>query len=155
MSTLLANAGVHLQDQRTDFSAFTESLKTHLRMVRARGQQQAFRKVLEQQGHRCAVCDLALMPVLEAAHIVPKEENGSDDPRNGLALCVLHHRMFDAGLFAVEPASRVLKVHDGYSLSDLRITRSGIGHLKPGPHVDALLWRWEQMSMPQRGPQPE
>jgi hypothetical protein len=148
MSTLLTKAGVHSQDQQTDFNAFTESLQVHLRLVRDRGQQQAFRrKVLQQQGHRCAVCDLALIPVLEAAHVVPKEENGSDDPRNGLALCVLHHRMFDAALFGIEPNSRVLMVCNDYSLADLRITRGSIKHLEAGPHKEALRWRWTHLQL--------
>ncbi len=156
VATLLTEAAVRPQDLQTDFSGFAESLKGHLRLVRQRGLQQTFRKaVMDSHGARCAVCDLALPAVLDAAHIIPKEENGSDDPRNGLTLCVLHHRMFDAGLFGIEPATRMLKVRGGYSPDDLRITRPGIGHLKPGPHADALRWRWDQMPLPQGGPKTE
>ncbi len=38
---------------------------------------------------------------LEAAHIRWHQANGSDEETNGLALCVLHHEMFDRGAFTV------------------------------------------------------
>jgi hypothetical protein len=37
----------------------------------------------------------------QVAHIVPKNKNGTDDPRNGLTLCRAHHWAFDAGLFTL------------------------------------------------------
>lgn len=37
----------------------------------------------------------------QAAHIVPKNKNGTDDPRNGLTLCRAHHWAFDTGLFTL------------------------------------------------------
>ncbi len=89
--------------------------------------------------------------MLEAAHVVPKEANGSDDPRNGLALCVLHHRMFDAALFGIEPDSLMLTAFNGYSLTDLRITRGSIRHLEAGPHKDALRWRWSNLPLSPSG----
>ena len=39
----------------------------------------------------------------QAAHIVPKNKNGTDDPRNGLTLCRAHHWALDAGLFTLTP----------------------------------------------------
>ena len=32
---------------------------------------------------------------------MPKNKNGTDDPRNGLTLCRAHHWAFDAGLFTL------------------------------------------------------
>lgn len=44
------------------------------------------------------MCGLQL-GLIEAAHIIPVGEPGStDDTSNGLALCVLHHCAYDAGL---------------------------------------------------------
>jgi putative restriction endonuclease len=56
--------------------------------------------------YRCAVCGKrrfthAQYPEVEAAHIYPVERNGSNDIRNGLALCKLHHWAFDGGLFSL------------------------------------------------------
>lgn len=56
--------------------------------------------------NRCAVCGKKRFtnsgyPEVEAAHIYPKSKNGSDDPRNGISLCKLHHWAFDNGLFFI------------------------------------------------------
>ena len=149
MATLLTEAAVVPGDQRTDFSAFSDTLKSHLRLVRDRGRQQAFRSaVLERQGAFCAVCDIAVAAALDAAHVIPKGSDGSDDARNGLALCVLHHRLFDAGLFAIDPGTLMVRAHPDHTLDDMRITRTGTGHLKKRPHADALAWRWEHLPLP-------
>lgn len=53
----------------------------------------------------CAVCGSQRespsgTPEVEAAHIYPKSEGGSDDVRNGVALCKFHHWAFDSGWLA-------------------------------------------------------
>jgi len=64
--------------------------------------------VLAAYNYRCAVCgfDLAIndKPVaLEAAHIKWHQYDGPDAVSNGLALCALHHTMFDKGVIHVTP----------------------------------------------------
>jgi putative restriction endonuclease len=51
----------------------------------------------------------ANVPEVEAAHIIPRGggENGSNDPRNGLALCRSHHWAFDRLLWAVTNDCRI------------------------------------------------
>jgi putative restriction endonuclease len=62
------------------------------RSVVSRPNQQRFKfAVLKLYGPACAVCDLAVTDLLQAAHLRGKAERGSDDPRNGLVLCALHH----------------------------------------------------------------
>ena len=74
----------------------------------------AFRElVLRAYESRCALCELDVrldgQPIgLEAAHIKWHSENGPAQVRNGLALCVLHHKFFDSGLFTVLPNLTVL-----------------------------------------------
>ena len=65
-------------------------------------------RVLTTYEYRCAVCSfdvrLGTNPVaLDAAHIRWRQADGPDEERNGLALCVLHHKTFDLGAFTVEP----------------------------------------------------
>ena len=64
------------------------------------------RKVLRAYEGRCSVCgyDLRLgekFAGLEAAHIMWHQVGGPDEESNGLALCVLHHKIFDLGAFTI------------------------------------------------------
>ena len=67
----------------------------------------AFRqRVLTAYERRCAVCgfDVRLGDValgLDAAHIRWHQAGGPDTVDNGLALCVLHHKLFDRGAFTL------------------------------------------------------
>jgi hypothetical protein len=66
----------------------------------------AFRKVvLTEYEFHCSICGMKFhlgeLAEAQAAHIVPKNQNGTDDPRNGLSLCRTHHWAFDNGLFTV------------------------------------------------------
>ena len=66
-------------------------------------------RVLRAYEYRCCVCgfDLRIGQVsagLEAAHIQWHHVGGPDIEPNGLALCALHHKLFDLGAFTVEPA---------------------------------------------------
>ena len=68
--------------------------------------------VLKAYDNRCAVCASALRmherPVaLEAAHIKWHQARGPSQIRNGIALCVLHHRLFDKGAFTLSTDLRV------------------------------------------------
>ena len=69
--------------------------------------------VLRAYEYKCAVCgfDVKLQhqPVaLEAAHILPREKGGPDTEENGLALCSLHHKLFDRGVFTLSEQLEVL-----------------------------------------------
>lgn len=83
-------------------------------------------------GEQCAMCRLSFRQALDAAHIVPWSiATGSQriDPRNGLLLCSLHHRLFDNGVITITPDDRVHfcdpQMADGpYSLSDENMTAS-------------------------------
>lgn len=81
-------------------------------------------KVLRAYGHRCAVCgyDLKLGPSdlgLEAAHIKWHQAGGPDTESNGLALCVLHHRLFDRGAFSLADDWTVLVSQEVYGSTGL------------------------------------
>ncbi|MBN8476287.1 phosphorothioated DNA-binding restriction endonuclease [Sulfuritalea sp.] len=71
----------------------------------------AFReKVLLAYQYRCSVCGhnlrLGHQPIgLEAAHIKWFQANGPDVVPNGIALCSLHHKVFDLGAFTILPRS--------------------------------------------------
>lgn len=77
----------------------------------ARRRDPAFReKVLLAYQYRCGVCghDLRLGRQtigLEAAHIKWIQAKGPDVVPNGIALCSLHHKVFDLGAFTILPGS--------------------------------------------------
>ena len=71
-------------------------------------------RVLDAYKARCAVCGFSAtlgtdLVGVEAAHIQWHSEAGPDDMPNGLALCSLHHTLFDRGAFtlSVEQEPRV------------------------------------------------
>lgn len=141
-----------LQRQTDDFEAvsdefqlFSERAEAQLRLVRERAGQAAFRTaVMSRQGARCAVCGFDTIEGLEAAHLVPKRARGTDDPRNGLLLCVLHHRLLDAGLFEFEAETMVAVPRHPHTLESLRISQPSMIHLRPHVREEALRWNADQ-----------
>jgi putative restriction endonuclease len=70
------------------------------------------RDVLVLYSYRCALCgfDARLYETvigLEAAHIKWRQAGGPATTDNGLALCALHHKLFDRGAFSVSDDGRV------------------------------------------------
>ena len=67
----------------------------------------AFREnVLCAYGYRCAICGFSMrlgdvLVGVEAAHIKWHQAGGPCDVKNGLALCSLHHKLFDRGAFTI------------------------------------------------------
>jgi hypothetical protein len=103
-------------------------------------------------GPRCAVCDVAEPGLLDAAHLRPKGEDGSDHPGNGLVLRPTHHRVFDGGLFAVEPGTLRLDFKaNGPDAERLGVRRPTFQHLSRKPHPEALRWQWDNWVCGQDG----
>jgi len=94
------NEDIQIQD--TDRKTTVVTVSKKLRDVN-------FRKcVLTAYNFRCAVCGIQLK-LVEAAHIIPvNHEHGTDETRNGLALCALHHKAYDQALITVTDDYSVL-----------------------------------------------
>ena len=65
------------------------------------------KKVLEAYERSCAVCGYQIrrddqIVGLEAAHVKWHSAGGPDTEQNGVAMCILHHELFDRGLFTIE-----------------------------------------------------
>lgn len=96
------------------------------------------RRVLRAYEHRCAVCGLDLRigsatAAIEAAHIKWFQASGPDVESNGLALCSLHHKVFDLGGFTV--------LHDGFRLvfSQHVVASDSVKHILLGYHGAGLI----------------
>jgi putative restriction endonuclease len=135
----------------TPFS-LTGPRNTQLVMAESRRGQPAFRmKVIQRYGPKCAVCDVDILAMLESAHLREKNEDGSDDPRNGLVLCANHHSAMDANLLAFEPTTlAIINRTDGPSREEMGVVRSDIRHLPRPPHLDSIAWLWHRFSQTQK-----
>ncbi len=95
-----------------EFRPFVREEKALYR-VNSQKRDEAFRQViLKEYDFTCTVCDMKVrldnLYEVNAAHIVPKADMGTDDPRNGISLCRTHHWAFDSGLFSISDNYRVL-----------------------------------------------
>jgi putative restriction endonuclease len=99
-----------------------------VRETRQRVHQARFRgRVVPAYSSQCAMCRLKELKLLDAAHILGDLEGRGDAVvANGLSLCSIHHRAFDADLVGVSPdyevrvSSRLLEDEDGPMLELLK-----------------------------------
>ena len=75
--------------------------------------------VLRAYEYKCAICGfdvkLGTSPIaLEASHIKWQKAGGPDEAVNGLALCVMHHKLFDRGAFTLSKRLEILVSDDAH-----------------------------------------
>jgi len=92
-------------------------------IVHQRLHQRVFReRVLIAYSSQCALCRLRHPELLDAAHIKEDSEGGEPIVPNGVAMCAIHHRAFDAQVLGIRPdyvlqvRHDVLEEHDGPTL---------------------------------------
>jgi putative restriction endonuclease len=65
------------------------------------------RRVLGAYGQKCAACGVQL-ELVDAAHIIPvAAPTSTDETRNGVALCKLHHAAFDRNLLSFDEKYKI------------------------------------------------
>jgi hypothetical protein len=98
----------------SDQPSLTDADSSYLTQVQRKARNDAFRiGIRKLYRATCCFCDISLaspdgVPEVQSAHIYPKEFNGSDDLRNGLCLCRLHHWAFDCGWMALSDDLKIL-----------------------------------------------
>ena len=110
-------------------------------------------EVLRAYAYQCAMCGfdgaLGHYPVgIEAAHVRWHSQHGPDEITNALALCALHHALFDLGVLGITEDRRIC-------VSSLYVARNEAGRavdalagkplLIPRPHqptVDIVYISW-------------
>jgi putative restriction endonuclease len=101
------------------FEPLTDVRERVERIIKVYERRAAFRReVLGAYGFVCAVTGLGLggiaptksLGILDAAHVRPVGSAGVDSIRNGIAMTPTLHRLFDFGLFTLEPAGDDLRV---------------------------------------------
>ena len=98
----------------------TAEIESSRPVSRRKGRDPNFRSnILRAYEYKCAVCSfdvrLGNTPVaLEAAHIRWHQAGGPDELANGLALCSLHHKLFDRGAFTLSNRLKILVSDDAH-----------------------------------------
>ncbi len=76
---------------------------------RNRLHQKAFRqRILSAYGLRCALTNLPLVDLLEAAHIISDSKGGPPSVQNGIAMTTFHHTAFEANLMGIDPDGKIV-----------------------------------------------
>lgn len=114
--------------------------------------------VLKAYEHKCTVCGLDLRignrtVAVEAAHIRWHQVGGPDDVTNGLALCSLHHKLFDLGAMAIDNELRIVvsdEAHGGTQWHEVLLRHHGEPirrpvHAEQVPDKDHVLWHRAQV----------
>lgn len=87
---------------------------TEIKIMKRKKRDPEFRnKILNAYGYRCAICgfDLRMCSTsicLEAAHIKWHQYGGPAEEQNGIALCSMHHKLFDRGAFGITPDLKIM-----------------------------------------------
>jgi putative restriction endonuclease len=139
-------ASEELETQTSQEPSLTEDDTSYTTQTRKARSAAFRRKVHQVYGGQCAVCGVRRespqgTTEVEAAHIYPRSENGSDDIRNGLALCKLHHWALDSGWMAINNNYELLVADepglDGYeefvAYEDEELRLPDEQRLKPHP----------------------
>jgi putative restriction endonuclease len=106
-----------------DESPFNPARRYAEAVVRVRLHQRPFRdRVLLAYNSQCSLCRLRHRPLLDAAHIKEDSDGGEPIVPNGVAMCAIHHRAFDANVLGLRPdyvvviRPDILAEHDGPTL---------------------------------------
>lgn len=131
---------VQNEDESKD-QLFVNSRERKKRLSSSRGNNQPkfSSDVFNYYQNECAVCGIKYF--LEAAHIVPVKDKGSDNKRNGLILCKNHHKGFDDMFFKINPSNYKIEIIKKNG-SLLNINRNSLNHLKNKPGKIFLDWRY-------------
>lgn len=103
---ILQSVGIDIESQRLD------EKKRH----------PEFREnILRAYEYRCSVCSfdvrLGHFPIaLESAYIKWSQAGGPDTEVNGIALCALHHKLFDRGVFTLSDKMTILVSAHAYGI---------------------------------------
>ncbi len=116
-------------------------------VVKQRLHQRVFReRVLIAYESQCALCRLRHPELLDAAHIKEDAEGGEPIVPNGLAMCAIHHRAFDAQVLGIRP-DYIVEVR-----RDVREERDGptLRHALQGLHRAQLILPRQRAAWPDR-----
>lgn len=116
-----------------------------LREVLNRPNQSKFRNSVLQYSHcECVVTGTQLDAALEAAHIVPVKEDGSDNTDNGFCMRSDIHTLFDNGHLRIAPTGSLHLSDSARSDPVYGLLPNGIV-IPPYVRIENVQWRWNYL----------
>lgn len=110
-------------------------------------------RILRAYGYSCAVCGFNVrlghkLVAVEAAHIKWHQAGGPDIENNGIALCTMHHKLYDLGVFTINTDHHVIvsqNAHGTFGLNDWLLKHHSQRIAKPiqvsyTPETEYLDW---------------
>ena len=115
-------------DDATIVAVTNQERQTVISQIARKYRAADFRKrVLGAYEHRCAACGIQL-ELIDAAHIIPVAASTStDETKNGIALCKIHHQAFDRNLISFDQNYKI-------EVSNTQVTRLAEANLAGGLH---------------------
>ena len=140
-----------------EFSPFVSEDKAIYQVSKQKRDHAFTNVVLDQYDFRCAVTGIKYhsenLTEAQAAHIISKGRQGSDDPRNGIALSRTTHWAFDVGVFTISDQYEIV-VHPKAKLASANkfpiLDMNGVQINLPDdenyyPHEKALEWHRKEV----------
>jgi len=94
--------------RRSRLPSIIERQRTMVSILARPGQARFREHVLNAYDNRCFLTGDSMGEILEAAHIIPVEYGGADEPDNGICLRVDVHRLFDSGNIRIRPTGELV-----------------------------------------------
>ena len=130
----------------TPIELFGSHRKTKAEIYRAERDPHFKFHILQRFEGKCLVTGTDVIQVLDAAHIIPVANRGTEALENGLLLNASAHRAFDAGLWTINPDTLKLETQpDGPDLRRLRITTLDLKNVDSKLNREALEFRYKNL----------
>lgn len=95
---------------------------------------------------RCLVTSLDVTEMLDAAHIIPVANGGTESLNNGLLLSASAHRAFDAGLWAINPRTLTVESkHGGPTIKRMKLSNLDLSSASHLLSEEALEYRYDRL----------
>ena len=156
INSILQGSESYVAENENAFEYQDYTGKDRLVPTKTRIGQSFFRKsVLSAYKYRCCITGLAIPELLVASHIVPWRDDQTNrlNPRNGLALSVLHDKAFDLGMITINDdmtvrvSQKEFRVRNKFFVTALRYYDGKSIELpdKFQPHEDFLAYHRERI----------
>lgn len=130
--------------QSSNIPLIIERTRTSVNVLSRPNQSRFRREVLSAGANSCLLTNECTRQVVEAAHIIPVREGGTDDVSNGLCMRVDIHRLYDAGKIRISRDGSIIlneSIREAVSYSDLPSAVKIPNYID----VNNLTWREQYM----------